>query len=107
MIEICKFCGNALTSDHELGSLFRSKWTCDKCKQYSVVCLGNGSIETETETLRSGNFYIVYIPAYKTASIVSTQDTDKKILKSFDMDEFTPEQAAHWAKKLKTYVLFQ
>jgi len=105
VIEICKLCGHALTSDRKPGSLFRSNWICDKCKQYSVVCLGNGSIETET--LRSGNFYIVYMPAYKTASIVSTQDTDKKIIKSFDMDEFTPEQAAHWAKKLKTYVLFQ
>lgn len=78
---------------------------CDHCKQYSVVCLENGSIETET--LRSGNFYMVYMPAYKTASIVSTKDTDKNIIKSFDMDEFTAEQAVYWANKLKTYVIFQ
>lgn len=105
MIEICKHCGNALTSDKKVGSLFRSNWTCGKCKQYSVVCLENGSIETET--LRSGNFYIIFFPAYKSASIVSTEDTDKKILKSFEMEEFTAKDAEYWIKKLKTYVLFQ
>lgn len=78
---------------------------CDKCKQYSVVCSHNGTVETET--LRSGNFYIVYIPIYKTASIVSTKDTDKKILKSFEMEDFTAKDAEFWNNKLKTYVLFQ
>ncbi|NJO18702.1 MAG: hypothetical protein HC877_24140 [Thioploca sp.] len=81
---------------------------CDKCKQYSVVCLPNGVVETET--LRSGNFYIIFFPAYKSASIVSTEDTedtDKKILKSFEMEEFTAKDAEYWIKKLKTYVLFQ
>jgi hypothetical protein len=65
----------------------------------------NGIVESET--LRSGNFYIVYFPTYKTASIASTKDTDKKVLKSFEMTEFTNEQAVYWANKLKTYVLFQ
>lgn len=105
MIQICKSCGNSLTNDRKPGSFFRVNWSCDKCKKYSVVCLENGAVESET--LRSGNFYIVFMPAYKSASIVSTKDTEKKIIKSFDMDEFTAEQAAHWATKLKTYVLFQ
>lgn len=65
----------------------------------------NGIIESET--LRSGNFYLTYFPIYKTASITSTDDLDKKIIKSFEMNELTREQAEHWSNKLKTYVLFQ
>lgn len=105
MISICKLCGNSLSNDKKPGSFFRINWVCDKCKQYSVVCLENGSVETET--LRSGNFYIVFMPAYKTASIVSTKDTDKKILKSIEMEDFTAKDADYWNNKLKTYVLFQ
>ncbi len=105
MIGVCKLCGNTMTSDKKPGSFFRTNWMCDKCKQYSVVCMENGVVESET--LRSGNFYIIFMPAYKTASVVSTEESDKKILKSFDMDDFTAEDAAHWNKKLKTYVLFQ
>jgi len=105
MIEICKLCGQALATDSKGSSFLRVNLTCDKCKQYSVVCLPNGVVETET--LRSGNFYIIYIPAYKTASIVSTKETDKKILKSFEMEDFTAKDADYWNNKLKTYVLFQ
>ena len=105
MIEICKLCGHALTSDKKVGSIFRSNWTCGECKQYSVVCLDNGTVESEA--LRAGNFYVIFMPAYKTASIVSTEDTEKKILKSFEMDDFTAKDVEHWIQKLKTYVLFQ
>jgi hypothetical protein len=47
------------------------------------------------------------MPAYKTASIVSTKDTDKKIFKSIEMEDFTAKDADYWNNKLKTYVLFQ
>lgn len=100
MIEACKFCDNKIPTP-ELGD----DWWCPKCQQYSIVCLDNSIVESET--LRSGNFYITFFPAYKTASIVSTKNTDKKILRSFEMNEFTHEQAVYWASKLKTYVIFQ
>lgn len=105
MIEICKLCGHTLSNDNKGSSFARVNFTCSKCKQYSVVCLPNGTVETET--LRSGNFYIIFIPAYKTASIVSTKDTDKKIFKSIEMEDFTAKDADYWNNKLKTYVLFQ
>jgi hypothetical protein len=50
---------------------------------------------------------MIFFPAYKTASIASTGDDDKKVMKSFEMNELTHEQAVQWVNKLKTYVLFQ
>jgi hypothetical protein len=100
MIEACKLCEHKISTP-ELGD----DWWCYKCQQYSIVCMENGVVESET--LRSGNFYLTFFPEYKTASIASTKDVDKKVLKSFEMIELTHEQAVYWAKKLKTYVLFQ
>lgn len=100
MINACKYCG------HDVSLVNQSKdWDCPACHQYSVSVSWDKSIITET--LRSGNFYLVFFPIYKTASVVSTSTEDKKILHSFDMDAFTEADALHWAKKLKTYVLFQ
>ena len=100
MIDACKFCENKIPVP-DLGT----DWWCPKCQQYSIVCLDNGIVESEA--IRSGNFYLTYFPAYKTASIVSTEEADKKIFKSFEMNELTHEQAMQWVKKLKTYVIFQ
>jgi len=100
MIEACKFCNNKIPIP-ELGD----DWWCYKCRQYSIACMENGIVESET--LRSGNFYLHYFPIYNTASIVSTRDDDKHILKSFEMNQFTHEDAIYWANKLKTYVVFQ
>jgi hypothetical protein len=99
MIEACKICNNNIPVP-ELGD----DWWCPKCQQYSIVC-DYGQVESET--IRSGNFYMVYMPAYKTASISSTDSDDKKIFKSFEMNELTHEQAVQWVKKLKLYVTFQ
>lgn len=99
MIEACKFCENKIPIP-ELGD----DWWCPKCQQYSVVY--EDSI-LESETIRSGNFYLHYFPAYKSASIVCTADNDYKKLKSFDMNELTHEQTVQWVKKLKLYVVFQ
>lgn len=100
MIDACKFCEFKIPTP-ELGD----DWWCPKCQQYSVACYDNGIVESET--LRKGNFYVIFFPVYKTASIVSTNDEDKKVMKSFEMNELTHEQAVQWVNKLKTYVLFQ
>lgn len=99
MIEACKICKHKIPTP-ELGD----DWWCPKCQQYSIVC-DYGLVESET--IRSGNFYLVYMPFYKTASISSTNNEDKKIFKSFEMNELTHEQAVQWVKKLKLYVTFQ
>lgn len=99
MINACKFCENKIPA-YELGD----DWWCPKCQQYSIVC--SDSV-VESETLRSGNYYLTFFPAYKTASIVETKDVNKRVLRTLEMDELTHEQACHWVKKLKTYVLFQ
>src|SRR5579864_5656436 len=100
MIESCKICETKIPVP-ELGT----DWWCPKCRQYSIVCWENGIVETET--IRTKNFYMVFIPAYKTASIASTNEDDKKIMRSFDLNELTHELAVQWANKLKTYVVFQ
>lgn len=99
MIKACKICETQIPT-YKLGE----DWHCPKCSQYSINCDDGGILETET--IRSGNFYMVFIPAYKTASIASTSEDDKKTMKSFDMNELTHEQAVQWVNKLKTYVLF-
>lgn len=99
VIKACKICEKEIPVP-ELGD----DWWCPKCRQYSIVCLDNGIVETET--IRSGNFYMVFIPAYKTASIASTNEDDKKLMRSFELNELTHEQAVQWVKKLKTYVVF-
>lgn len=100
MITACKFCEH-LIPVHQLGD----DWWCPKCQIYSVVFMEGNLLESET--IRSGNFYLTYFPAYKSASISSTDDGDKKVMKSLDMNELTHEQAVQWVSKLKTYVLFQ
>jgi hypothetical protein len=100
MIDACKFCEHKIPVP-DLGD----DWWCPVCQKYSIVCLDNSIVESET--IRAGNFYMVFFPAYKTASIASTDDDDKKIMKSFEMNELTHEQAVQWVNKLKTYVLFQ
>lgn len=100
MIDACKFCEHQIPKP-ELGD----DWWCPKCQKYSIVCLDNGIVESET--LRNGNFYMVFFPTYKTASIASTNDDNKKVMKSFEMNELTHEQAVQWVNKLKTYVIFQ
>ncbi len=103
MIENCKFCEEkVIISDMYT---FRDDWYCDKCKIYSFIFLPN--LIVESETLRSGNFYLVYFPQYKTASIVSTENGNKKVISSFDMNELTHEQSIQWVNKLKTYSIFQ
>lgn len=105
MIGVCKLCGSNLSGEKKPGSFLRSDYKCDKCNQYSVVQLPNGQIESET--LRSGNFYIVFAPSYKTAWISSTEEAEHKVLRTLEMEEFTETDAEYWNKKLKTYVLFQ
>lgn len=80
-------------------------WMCPKCKKYSIIRLQDDLIESET--LRSGNFYIIFFPQYGSASIVSTGEDGEKILKSFKINDLTHEEAIHWNNKLRTYVLFQ
>ena len=99
--KLCKFTAklcNAGMSRNDNG------WLCI-CKQYSCVYVSNGSFESET--IRFGNFYITYLPEYKTASVVSVENGQKKIIDSFDMHELTYEQATQWAQKLKLYTTFQ
>ena len=99
MIDACKFCESKIPTP-KLGE----DWWCPTCQLYSVICEDN---IVESETLRSGNFYLHYFPSYKTASIVYTRDEDKNVMKSFEMVELSHEQALYWVNKLKTYVLFQ
>ena len=98
MINICKFCEHKIPTAE-----LADDWWCPKCQKYSIRYLDNG---VESEVLRAGNFYIIFFPTYKTASIVSTDD-DMKIFRSFEMDKLTQGQALYWDNKLKTYVLFQ
>ncbi len=100
MISACKFCEFEIPKP-DLGD----DWWCPKCQLYSIVCLDNNIVESET--LRSGNYYLTFFPTYKTASIVETRDLNKRVLRTLEMDELTHEQACYWVKKLKTYVLFQ
>lgn len=100
MIEACKICETKIPVP-DLGT----DWWCPVCRLYSIVCMDNGIVESET--IRSGNFYLHYFPTYKTASVVSTRDENFNKMKSFDMNELTHEQAVQWVKKLKTYVIFQ
>lgn len=99
MIKACKICEKEIPTP-DLGD----DWWCPVCQQYSIVCMENGMVESES--IRSGNFYLHFFPAYGTASIVSTGKDEFKKLKSFDMNELTHEQAVQWVKKLKLYVTF-
>lgn len=99
VIKACKVCEHPIPTP-ELGD----DWHCPVCLQYGINCDEHGIVETES--IRSGNFYMVFIPAFKTASIASTSEDDKNVMKSFDMNELTHEQAVQWVKKLKTYVIF-
>lgn len=100
MIDHCKFCENKIPTP-DLGA----DWWCPQCLQYSIVCLYHGIVESET--VRSGNFYLTYFPNYKVASIVETKDLKPYNLKNIEMNELTHEQAVQWVNKLKTYVVFQ
>jgi hypothetical protein len=100
MIKECKYCSFKIPTP-ELGL----DWWCPECKVYSIVCLDNGIVESEV--VRSSNYYLTFFPAYKTASIVETRDTNKRVLKNIEMNELTHEQIVLWVNKLKTYVLFQ
>jgi hypothetical protein len=100
MIKHCKICLTEIPTP-KLGA----DWWCPQCRQYSIVCLSNGIIESET--IGSSNYYLTYFPTYKTASIAETNDLGKRILKSFEMEDLTHEQAVKWRNKLQTYVLFQ
>lgn len=100
MIKECKLCETKIPTP-DLGS----DWWCPVCRQYSITCLDNGIVESEA--LRSGNFYMTFFPAYKTASIVETKDSKPVNLKNIDMNELTHEQAVQWVNKLKLYVTFQ
>jgi hypothetical protein len=99
MIDHCKFCQSKIPVP-ELGA----DWWCPHCRQYSIACLDNGVVESET--LRSGNFYMTFFPVFQTASIVETKDNKPVNLKNMSMNELTHEQAVQWVNKLKTYVLF-
>src|SRR5690242_3337241 len=99
MIKECKVCETKIPTP-DLGD----DWWCIKCRQYSIVCMDNGIVESET--IRSGNFYLHFFPVHKSASIVSVADENFKKIKSFDMNELTHELAVQWANKLKLYVTF-
>jgi hypothetical protein len=101
MIEVCKFC-EAKIPVPDLGE----DWSCTSCNKYSIVCIESGF--AETENLRIGNYWLVFLPAYKEASVVEQVDGIKhKRINSIPMDELTHELAVQWVKKLKTYVIFQ
>lgn len=103
MITECKICKFKIP-ELEI-PVFGRNWVCI-CKSYSINLLPNGY--TELETLTVGNYHLIFMTAYKEASVVERlAGTSHKRINSIPMDELTPELAKHWIKKLKTYVLFQ
>lgn len=99
MITACKICEKVIPVP-QLGD----DWWCPDCQKYSISCLSNGF--PESETIRVGNYFLVYMTAYREASVVSV-DENKKILRNIPINEITHEIALQWVTKLKTYVLFQ
>ena len=104
MIKSCKLCSEKIPTP-KLGE----SWWCPNCQKYSFVCYENGVIESEV--IRASNYYLVFLPIYKTASIVEVGNIKnmrgERVLRTCDMDELTHELAVYWSDKLKTYVLFQ
>lgn len=102
MIDACKFCKYPIPKP-ELGDDY---W-CIHCQHYSIVVDYDSPGIVESETLRVGNYYLNFFPMYKEATVVEVRNEQHRIVHKFAMDELTHEQATHWIKKLKTYVLFQ
>jgi hypothetical protein len=66
----------------------------------------NGVVESET--LREGNYHLIFFTAYREANIVEAEDaSEKRIMKTFQLEDLTHEEAVHWVQKLKTYSIFQ
>jgi hypothetical protein len=104
MKHTCKFCEKEFSvSSIYVASRRGSHW-CSHCKKYSIVFSSDGY--TESETLTIGNYHLVFFPAYHEANVVENND-DRRIVKTFPLDELTHESATHWLDKLKKYVLFQ
>lgn len=99
MITACKVCEKEIP----VPKLGEDYW-CLHCQKYSISCLSNGY--PESETIRVGNYFLVYMTAYKEASVVSV-DESKKVLRNIPINEMTHEIALQWVQKLKTYCLFQ
>ena|SRR5277367_737648 len=102
MIINCKICGKDLPP---FKNGFIARFAACECQKYQVVCLENGYIESET--IKIDNYHLIFLPAYKEANVVESNDGDKKIINTFALDELTHELAVQWVNKLKTYVLFQ
>jgi len=84
---------------------------CQYCNKYSIRINWFGKqqeeYEIESETISSGNFYLVFFPAFKEANVVSRDNKENKQMRRIEMEELTPEVAAYWVDRLKKYVLFQ
>jgi hypothetical protein len=100
MINKCKVCEKAIP----VPKYGESYW-CIECQKYQIVCLDNGYVESEM--LRVDNYHLIFFPTYKEANVVETNDSGKKIVNTFPLNELTHELAVQWVNKLKTYVLFQ
>ena len=95
----CKLCGKEIIS-----KLVNHQMDCD-CQSYSVTYTYTGVIDIEV--IRSGNYYLVFFPAYKDASVVEKpKDQKHRVLKHFTMEELSKEEAALWLVKLKKYLTF-
>jgi hypothetical protein len=99
-INNCKFCKIEIP----IPKLGTDYW-CIHCQKYSLICLESGTVEVET--LREGNYHLCFFPTYKEANVVETGDEGRKIMKTFELEELTHDEAVHWVEKLKTYSIFQ
>jgi hypothetical protein len=103
MIYACKFCEKEIPTP-KLGD----SWWCLDCQNYSFVMSYDFPGITESETLRIGNYHLIFFPHHKEANVVEAgKDGNHRIIHKFETNELTRELVVQWAKKLKTYVLFQ
>lgn len=100
-ISNCKFCQETIPTP-ELGT----NYLCIHCQKYSLRCMENGVVESET--LREGNYHLIFFPAYQEANIVAAENAqEKQTMKTFPLEDLTHEEAVRWVEKLRTYSIFQ
>lgn len=100
----CKVCSAPNLSISVRLNLFRISYSCGLCSKFKTI-IDSGIVESET--INIGNYYLVFLPASKEASIVEINNSTHNIIKNFELEELTPEIISQWMAKLKTYVIFQ
>jgi hypothetical protein len=112
MIVPCKYCEKEALG----GIVYFAGYSCPTCNIYSVTIkkklinkenIEEGFIsEVESETLKSGNCFLVYNCAHKEAYIIE-KTNGFRVMHQFSLNELTHELAVQWANKLKKYLIFQ